>query len=120
MPLLLGNGWDLDEEPLASLVLERWLLKLDFEGIVRVTDDFDNVGSTASTDLTVNTFECVNDTTPYVPTPCLITNAVVPERSASKWRIWQWRITNEAASCVGVQSQEERNEHMVSIPESLE
>ena len=85
-----------------------------------MTDNLNNVGGAAGTNLTVQTLERVDDTAPYVPTPCLITNAVVPEWTMVEGRIRQWRVTDKATGCVGKQGQEEGNEKMVGIPESFE
>ena len=116
MPLLLGDGWDLDKEPLTGLVSERWLLELDFESIEWVTNNLDNAGGTASANLTVNTFKCVEDTSPYIPSPGLITNAVFKEQTSSEWRVGFQRTTDEASSGMSVESQKEWNEKMVGVP----
>jgi hypothetical protein len=45
---------------------------------------------------------------------------VIPVLLASKWREGIRSITNEAAGGVGVETQQERDEQMVRVPESLE
>lgn len=120
MPLLLGNAGNLDEQPLSRLVLHGWLNKLDLNSIIWMTDDLDNLGITSGSVFTVETLKEVESTSPELPTPSLISQAELPEFLSSKWRVWQLGATDEASSGVGVQTEHEGNEKVVSVPESLE
>lgn len=120
MPLVLGNGRHLEEEPLASLVLEGGLVELDLDNVVRVSDYASNLGLTASANLTVQTFDQVETSSEELPSPSEITNAVRPVLVSLKRRVSVDGVADEAADGVGVESQEERNEQVVSIPEGLE
>jgi hypothetical protein len=85
VPLVLGQGRHLKEEPLTSLVLERWFVELNFYHIVGVTDDSSNLCRSASANLTPKTLEEVGATSPEFPSPSEITNAVLPELVTGKW-----------------------------------
>lgn len=78
MPLVLGNGRHLEEEPLASLVLEGRLVELDLDNVVRVSDNASNLGLAASANLTVQTLNQVETSGEELPSPSEITDAVRP------------------------------------------
>ena len=69
MPLLLADGWDVDEKPLARLVLERRLAELDFQCVVRVADDLDDLGCATNTHFSVDTFDHIESTGEQFPSP---------------------------------------------------
>lgn len=122
MPLEAGNGWNVEEEPLASLVLHRWLLELDFNSIVWMSDNLGDLGLPTSSDHAIDTFDEVDDTRSQGESPRLITDAVVPEGLASEWRNWLFGvgISHETPSRVSVQSKEEDEGQMMSVPEDFE
>lgn len=45
---------------------------------------------------------------------------MIPEVLSCEWRDWCSSVTNEAASGVGVHAEQERDEQVVGVPESLE
>jgi hypothetical protein len=85
-----------------------------------VTDDLDNLGLAPAANLTVETVEEVKTTAKELPSPSLVTNAVRPEVVVVKWRESRGSVTDETAGCVGVHAEQEGNEKVVSVPESLE
>ena len=121
MPLLCGDGRDVKEEPLSRLVFHRWLRELDLHGIygglvsdcdmvkreitIWMANNFDNLGISSASNLTVQTFDQVETTSPQLPSPTLITNAMVPEILSGKWREWVASVTNETSGSVGVHAQ---------------
>lgn len=122
MPLEARNRWNVEEEPLASLVLHRWLLELDFNSIVRMSYNLCDLSLPTSSDHAVDTFDEVDDTGSQCESPRLITDTVIPESLASEWRYWCLGvgIPDETSSSVGVQSKEEDEGQMMSVPENLE
>jgi hypothetical protein len=85
-----------------------------------MTDDLDNLGLTPAADLTVETVKEVETATEELPSPTLITNAVSPEVLLVEWRPCGNGVSDEAAGCVCVHAEQEGNEQVVSVPESLE
>ena len=69
VPLLLADGRDLDEEPLACLVLERRLAELDLQRVIWVSDDLDNLGCAADANFTIDTLDKVESTGKQLPSP---------------------------------------------------
>ncbi len=53
------------------------------------------------------------------PSPPFISDTVCPEIGSRERRIWCGGVSNEAVGGVGVHTQQERDEEMVSVPESL-
>lgn len=53
VPLVFGDGRNLQEEPLASLVFERWLVELDLDDIVGMADNTGNLSLATSPDLAI-------------------------------------------------------------------
>jgi hypothetical protein len=79
-----------------------------------------NLGLTASTNLTIQTFHKVESTSEELPSPSEITNAVLPVDVASKRRVGILAVSDKAADSVGVETEEEGDEQVVSVPEGLE
>lgn len=87
---------------------------------VWVANNTSDLGTAASADLPVGTLHEVESSSPKLPSPAEVADAVVPVILSSKWRVRQGGIAHEAASGVGVQSQEKGNEEVVGVPEGLE
>lgn len=120
VPLVLGDRGHLKEEPLTSLILERGLVELNLDDIVRVADDTGDLGFAAGADLTPETFNEIETTSPQLPSPAQVTDAVGPVIVSCERREALGSVTDEAADSVGVQSEEKRDKEMVSVPEGLE
>lgn len=137
MPLVVADFWAVEEQPLSGLVLHGGLDKLDLDGIcnwlvlsrskirravrtIRMTDNLHNFCLSAAADLTVQTIHQVQTTSKEFPSPTFVANAVVPEVGTSKRRMSGSGVTDEAAGGMRVHPQQERNEEVVSVPESLE
>lgn len=76
--------------------------------------------ATLGTDFPVETLNQIKTTGEQLPSPSLITNAVLPEDLSCEGGERVGGITDEATNGVGVQAEEERDEEMVSVPEGLE
>lgn len=85
-----------------------------------MTDDSDNLGLPSASNLTIQTFTEVKSTSPELPSPTLITNAMAPEIVMVKRREWLHGVTNEASGSVSVETQKKRNEEMMRVPERFE
>jgi hypothetical protein len=85
-----------------------------------VTNDLDDLGLAPAADLAVEAIEKVQETTDEFPSPAFISNAVVPEVVMIEWRKWVTSVSDEAASSMGVHAEQERDEQVVGVPESLE
>ena len=85
-----------------------------------MTNDTDNLRLSSRSDLTVDSFDEVKTTSPKLPSPSLVTNAMCPEIGLIEWREWNSGVTNEASGGVGVETEHERDEEVVSVPEGLE
>jgi hypothetical protein len=84
-----------------------------------MTNDLDNLGFTPTADFTVETVDEVETAADKLPSPALVTNAVSPEVVLVEGRKVGHGVTNETARCVRVHSEQERNEKMMGVPESL-
>lgn len=120
MPLVLGNFRDVEEEPLAGLVLERGLLELDFHGVEGMSDNLGNLGLSGGTDFSVDALQEVENTDPEIEAPSLVSDAVLPKVLVVEGGEGLGSITHEASDSVGVESQEKDEGEVVSIPEGLE
>ena len=69
----------------------------------------DNLRLSSASNLTVKTLNQVKSTSPELPSPSFISNAVVPESGSSEGREGVDCVTNETSSSVGVHAQEERD-----------
>lgn len=119
VPLGCADRGDVDEEPLPGFVFHRRFLELDLHGVVRVTDDFCNLGGPARLDFAVYALAEVDAAADEFPTPSFVADAVVPERCTVKGGVGFRRIANEAPGGMGVESEEEGNEEVMCIPERL-
>lgn len=85
-----------------------------------MADNTSDLGSTTSTDLTVETLNQVDAATKQFPSPTFVTNTVLPEDLTRERRECVGGVTDEATHSVRVHAQQERNEQVVSVPERLE
>lgn len=85
-----------------------------------MTDNFDNLRLTARANLTIQTFDQIKATSPQLPSPSLVSQAMIPEVRSCKWREWIDAITHKATSGMCVHGQEKRDEEVVRIPEGFE
>jgi hypothetical protein len=85
-----------------------------------MTNDTDNLGFSAGPDLTIDSLDKVETTSPKLPSPSLISNAMPPEVGLIEWREGHSGVTHEATSGVSVETEHKRNEEVVSVPESFE
>lgn len=85
-----------------------------------MANDTGNLGSTASTDLTVETLNQVDTATKQLPSPTFVTDTVLPEDLTGERRECVGGVTDEAAHSVRVHAQQEGDEQVVSVPERLE
>lgn len=91
------------------------------EGLtIWMADDSDDLCRSPRPDLTVKTLAQVESTCPQLPTPTLVSDAMIPKVLASEWRERIHGITDEAACGVGVKTQHEWDKQVMSIPERLE
>ena len=127
---------DLEEEPLASFVLKARLAELNLYCVwknvsygmtrevrgrltIRMSDDFGDLCFPAGTDFTVKTLEEIQSTTPEFPAPTFVSNTMSPERFAAQGRERQSGIADEAPRGMGVEAEEEWDEKVMRVPESL-
>ena len=85
-----------------------------------MSDDFDDLRLAARLDFAVDALgeiDCPND---ELPAPAFVPQAVAPEWRAGKGAVWICTVADEAAGGVCIHGQEERNEQVVAVPESLE
>jgi hypothetical protein len=85
-----------------------------------MTDHLCDDGGTSGPNLAVEPLYQVESTGSQFPSPTLITKAMVPKPLPRKGRNWVCSVSYEAASCVRVEGQQERNEQVMRVPESLE
>lgn len=84
-----------------------------------MTDDSHNRSISSRSNLAVKSLNQVKATSPELPSPSLITDAMVPEIVTSEWREGVRGVSNEASSGVGVEPKHEGDEQVVSVPERL-
>lgn len=121
MPLVLGNVWDLDKEPLAGGVLEARLLDTQLHRTRRVNEDLLESGRAAGTDLTPDALAKVQDGRPDDETPGEVAQAVlgrVEREGLDVIRVG--RVAHEAAGSVGEKTEHEEERKVVGVPERLE
>jgi hypothetical protein len=119
MPLMAGDGWAVEEEPLTSLISERWLLELNFHSVERMSDNLGDCSLSCGTNFSVNTLAEVQNTDPQSESPTLITNTMIPEVLSGEWRESISSITDEASDRMGVETEHKDESQMMRIPESL-
>jgi hypothetical protein len=85
-----------------------------------MTDDTHDLRVSPATDLTVQTLAQVQTTSPELPAPSFVSDAVSPEVTMVEWREWFNSISYKAPCSMGVQAQHERDEQVMGIPERLE
>ena len=137
MPLVVTDIRAVEEKPLSRLVLHAGLGELNLNSIcsllvglfdkrsrilltVWVANDLDNLGLAPATNLTVQTVHEVQAAAYKLPSPSLVTNAVGPEVVVIKGRKGLCSVTHEAAGCVCVHAEQERDEEVVRVPKRLE
>ena len=137
VPLGVGDFGDLEEEPLAGFVFHAWFAELDLHCIwgcqynklqetsgltptVWMTDHLRDHGPSSGSNFSIDPFQEVETTTHELPSPALVANTMVPEFLPCEWRDRIGRITHEAAGCVGIESEHERDEQMVCVPKGFE
>ncbi len=121
MPLEVGNVGDLEEQPLASGVLERWLDDAEFHSTGGVNEDLGELGRTAGANLPPDTLEEVDDTGPddVAPRKIAYANIRVVEGEGIGER-WQRGTADEASGSVRVEADHKEERQVVSVPERLE
>ena len=85
-----------------------------------MSDNPGDCGLTSRPDLSVNSFCHVQNPNPERESPCLVTDAVIPELLAFERTVRKSVVANEAPSCVGVEAEHKNDKKMVSVPEGLE
>lgn len=85
-----------------------------------MANDLDNLSVSSRSDLSVKTLHEVKSTSPELPSPSFVSDAVAPEVVVIKWREWVGRITHEAASSVSVKTEHKGNEQVMRIPKGFE
>jgi hypothetical protein len=84
-----------------------------------VSHDASDFSLAECTNLTIETLKQISSSREELPSPTEITDAVRPVIVTSEGRKAIGSVSDEASHGMGVQSQEERNEQMVSVPEGL-
>ena len=121
MPLEARDIGNLDEQPLASDVLEAGLDNPEFHSARWMNENFGQAGESASPEFSVHALAKVNDTRPDCVPPTLVTQ--------TEFRVIEWESThvlrisgvaNETACRVCIQPDHEEECEMVSVPEGLE
>ena len=78
MPLVLGDGRHLQEEPLTSLILKGRLVKLNFNHIIGMANHTSDASLTTGANLSVKAFDEIEAAGPELPTPAKIADAMSP------------------------------------------
>jgi hypothetical protein len=85
-----------------------------------MSDNLGNLRFAPCTNLTIQPLDEVESPTKEFPSPTFVTKTVIPEGFARERRLRCDSVSNEAACGMRVESQEEGDKQMVSIPESFE
>ena len=121
MPLEFADVGDLDEQPLASGVLERWLDDAEFHSTGGVNEDLGELGRTAGANLPQDTLEEEDDTESDDVAPRKIANVVIRVvEGESIGERWQRGTADEASSSVRVEADHKEECQVVSVPERFE
>lgn len=85
-----------------------------------MADNAGDLGGATSPNFAVQALHQVNAASEHFPSPTLVTDAVLPEDLASKWRESVRRVTDETSDSMRVHSYDERDKEVVGVPERLE
>lgn len=85
-----------------------------------MSDDLDNLRFPTSAYLAVQTLDQIDATAKQLPSPALVTYAMVPEVGSSKRRMWLHAVAHETVGCVSIHAEQEWNEQMMCVPERFE
>lgn len=121
MPLEARELRNLEEEPLASSVLEAGLDDAELHSTRGVDENLRQPGGAATSVLTVNALTEVEDTGPDGQPPALVTHAelgVIEGEGVCVSGVDG--VTNEASGSMGVETDHEEEGEVVGVPESLE
>lgn len=119
VPLRGADGGNVDQQPLASFVLHRGLRELDFHRIVGVADDLDDLRRTSGLNLTIHSLQEVDSAANEFPAPAFVPNTVIPKGRTGERGVRLRCVSDETAGGMGVESEEEWDEEVVSVPERL-
>ena len=121
MPLETRNFRYLDEEPLPSGILEARLDNTQFHSAARVNNNLVELRRTPGPELTIHTLAKVNDTWPDGEAPALVSQTVLCRVEGERVGIiWVGGISDEATSCVCVETDHPEEGEVMGVPESLE
>ena len=85
-----------------------------------MTNDLGQLGISPGPNLSIDSFNHIDSSSPQLPSPALIAQAMIPERLSCKGRVGVQTVADETSSSMGVESQQEGDEQMVRVPEGLE
>lgn len=119
MPLVVADFWAVQKQPLSGLVLHAGLGELDLDSVVRMANNLNDLSGAPTADLTVQAVDEIQTASDKLPSPALVTDAVRPEVIVVEGRESRCCITNEAARCVGVHAEQERDKEVVGVPEGF-
>lgn len=85
-----------------------------------MANDLHNLSLSAGANFPIQSLNQIQSSAEKLPTPALVTDAVVPEVLSSKRRDGLRNVTHEAVGSVGVHAQQEGNEQVMGIPERFE
>ena len=71
-------------------------------------------------DLSVQPLSQIDATSPQLPSPTLVSDAVSPKLLSGKGRKRQLRVADETTGSMGIHGQQKRNKQMMRVPERLE
>lgn len=117
VPLRRGDVGDVEEQPLTRFVFHARFRELDFHRVVRVANHLGDVRGPARGDFAVDALREVDASTPQFPAPPFVADAVVPKRRAGERGEGFLGVAHEAAGCVGVEGEKERDEEVMGVPE---
>jgi len=80
-------------------------------------DHLDNFGPPTCSYLSIDSLNQIQATADKFPSPAFITETVLPEVVAGKWRKWLRSISDETPSGVSIHGKQKYHKQMVRIPE---
>lgn len=80
-----------------------------YKRTVRMFDDLSYHGLSSGPHFAIQAFDQVEAACEELPSPTLITQAVVPEGCAGEWRKWLRGITDETTRRVGIETKHKRD-----------